>query len=95
MSAALKRPSGLGTGVIDWEDVADGPLAHDLGIAVLGCCYKPGAEVPSFTALSLPFTAFRCPFTAFHRGPADADRAVHGAQVGECAAFHAANTDYI
>ena len=25
--------------LIDWEDAAAGPLLHDLGIGILGCCY--------------------------------------------------------
>ena len=25
--------------LIDWEDAAAGPLVHDLGIGILGCCY--------------------------------------------------------
>ena len=31
--------TGLLSALIDWEDAAAGPLLHDLGIGILGCCY--------------------------------------------------------
>ena len=43
----LSRAGGSGvsgsacelSALIDWEDAAAGPLLHDLGIGILGCCY--------------------------------------------------------
>lgn len=49
--------------IIDWEDAAVGPLAHDLAICVLGCCYQADATVPDpirLTALLQGYQQRRC-----------------------------------
>lgn len=41
----LHPADGALAAVLDWEDAAVGPLLHDLGIAVIGCCYGPAGAL--------------------------------------------------
>ena len=43
--------------LIDWEDAAAGPLLHDLGIGILGCCYD-AEERLSAERVSAMLTAY-------------------------------------